>query len=295
MTSYPSNQHQPLAAASAGTVTVGNDIIVNRIGFGTMRLPGPGVWGEPANPTEAKKVLQRAVELGVNFIDTAAYYGPDVANRLIVEALYPYPENLIIATKVGAKRGEDKSWNADMRPENIKAACEENLRQLRLEQLHLVHCRYMTKDVPFAESVGALADLQREGKIRHVGVSNVTLEQLVEAQSITQIASVQNLYNLEHRSHEDVLQACTEQGIIFTPFFPLAMGKLGQTGGPLTAIAQHHHATPAQIALAWLLALSPMMLAIPGTSSQHHLEENIAGAAIHLTPSECATIESALA
>ncbi|HLZ59359.1 MAG TPA: aldo/keto reductase, partial [Ktedonosporobacter sp.] len=261
------------------------------LGFGTMRLPGPGVWGEPTDPAEAKAVLRRAVELGVNFIDTAAYYGPEVSNRLIRETLFPYPEELVIATKLGAKRGADQSWNADMRPERLRAACEENLRQLHLEQLPLVHCRYMEdSDVPFAESLGALVALQREGIIRHIGLSNVTLSQLREAQAITSIVSVENFYNLAYRQNEDLLEACTREQIAFIPFFPLAMGQFEHFGGQLEPLAQRYHATPAQIALAWLLARSPVMLPIPGTSSRPHLEENIAAATIHLTDADMTTL-----
>jgi aryl-alcohol dehydrogenase-like predicted oxidoreductase len=287
-----SHEHTP--AATAGTVTLGKDTVVNRFGFGTMRLPGKDIWGEPENPTEAKAVLRRAVELGVNFLDTAAYYGPEVSNRLIAETLYPYPDDLIIATKFGAIRGADKSWNPGLRPENIRAACEDNLRQLRLDQLHLVHCRQMeNSDVPFVDSVATLAELQHEGKIRYIGVSNVNIQQLKDAQTITQVVSVQNLYNLVSRDGEDVLDFCTQQGIAFSPFFPLAIGQLGQGHGVLTEIAQRHSATPAQIALAWLLARSPIMLAIPGTSSVQHLEENLAATAIQLTDAEVAELEHA--
>jgi pyridoxine 4-dehydrogenase len=295
MTSEKNGEPKELSAQASGTVTLGKNLVVNRLGFGTMRLPGPGVWGEPAHPTEAKAVLQRAVELGVNFIDTAAYYGPAVANRLIQEALYPYPEELVIATKVGAKRGTDQSWSADMRPERLRAACEENVRQLRLEQLHLVHCRYMEdSDVPFTEAVGVLAELQREGIIRHIGVSNVTLEQLREAQSVASIVSVQNFYNVAYRQGEDLLEVCTRERIAFIPAFPLAMGQFDHFGGNLDKLSQRYHATPAQIALAWLLARSPVMLPIPGTSSRSHLEENIAAAGIHLTDADTMTLERGL-
>ena len=281
-----------LPASLAGTVTLGNDTVVNRVGFGTMRLPGPGIWGEPSNPTEARAVLRRAVELGVNFIDTAAFYGPEVSNRLIAETLYPYAEDIVIATKVGAVRGADKSWNAAMDPKSLRAACEDNLRQLRLEQLHLVHCRDMkSKEVPFADSVAALAELQREGKIRHIGVSNVNLQQLTEAQAITTIVSVQNQYNLAQRNEEELVNACTQQNIVFTPYFPLAIGQLGQGQGTLATLAERYSVTPAQIALAWLLAHSPIMLPIPGTSSVKHLEENIAAAAISLTDAEITELE----
>lgn len=292
MVSHSANEHNNQPAAAAGTVILGKDTVVNRFGFGTMRLPGEDIWGEPANPNEARAVLRRAVELGVNFIDTAAFYGPEVSNRLIAETLYPYADDLIIATKVGAVRGADKSWNPAMRPESLRAACEDNLRQLRLDQLHLVHCRHMeNSDVPFTDSVAALAELQREGKIRYIGVSNINMQQLNDAQAITQVVSVQNLYNLVHRDGEDILDVCTKQGIAFSPFFPLAIGQLGQGHGVLAEIAERHQAAPAQIALAWLLARSPIMLAIPGTSSVKHLEENIAATAIQLTDAEVAELE----
>ncbi|GCF06761.1 aldo/keto reductase [Dictyobacter arantiisoli] len=284
-----------LPAIAAGTITLGDDIVVRRMGFGTMRLPGPDVWGEPKDPDEARAVLRRAVELGVNFIDTSAYYGPEVSNRLIAEALYPYPSDLVIATKFGARRTEDKGWVADMTPERLRMACEENLRQLRLEQLHLVHCRYMDdSEIPFAESVGVLAELQREGKIRHIGVSNVSFAQFREAQAITPIVSVQNLYNMSYKQGEELLDACTKEHIAFTPFFPLAMGQLGQANSALEVLAQRYQATAAQISLAWLLARSPQMLVIPGTSSRVHLEENIAAASIHLTETDLAELEHAL-
>lgn len=285
-------KHNNLSAQTAGTLRLGGDLVVHRFGFGTMHLPGPGVWGEPARPEEAKAVLRRAVELGINFLDTAAYYGPEVSNRLIRETLYPYAEDLVIATKVGARRGEDRSWVADMRPERLRAACEENLRQLRLEQLPLVHCRYMEDaDVPFAEAVGALAELQQKGMIRHIGVSSVTLEQLREAQAVAPIVSVENLYNVAYRKSEDLLEVCTREQIAFLPFFPLSMGKLEHFGNSLERLMQRYHATTAQIALAWLLARSPVMLPIPGTSSLAHLEENIASTEISLTDDDMRTLE----
>lgn len=279
------------SVASAGTVTLGNEFVVNRFGFGTMRMPGPNAWGEPSNATEVKAVLRRAVEGGVNFIDTAAYYGPEVANRLIQETLYPYPEQLVIATKVGARRGTDQSWLADMHPERLRLACEDNLRQLRLEQLPLVHCRYMEDaDVPFAESVGVLAELQQKGLIRHIGLSNVTLELLRMAQAITSIATVQNFYNVTYRHDEEVLDVCTREQIAYIPFFPLAMGQLGMFESKLTIVAQRHQATIFQIALAWLLARSPLMLPIAGTSSRVHLDENIAATTIRLTDDDMAIL-----
>ena len=249
--------NKELNASQAGVVTLG-DATINRMAFGTMRLSGPGVWGEPRDPREALRVLRRAVELGVNYLDTAAYYGPLVSDRLIVEALYPFPAELIIGTKVGGWRGSDKSWTSEARPQQLKATIEDNLDRLRLEQLHLVHLRYTGHaDVPFADSLGAMIELRQEGKVRHIGLSNITLEQLIVAQEIVPIASVQNLYNLIDRRDENIIDYCTQQGIPFMSYFPLAVGSLGRDVGPLTTIARRHHATPAQVALAWLRARSP--------------------------------------
>lgn len=275
-----------LNASRAGTVTLG-DLTINRMAFGTMRLPGPGVWGDPTDPDEARRVLRRAVELGVNYVDTAAYYGPLVSDRLIVEALYPYPAGLVIGTKVGGWRSSDKSWTAELHPQKLRATVEDNLSRLRLEQLALVHLRVMEhSDIPFADSLGALAELQREGKIRHIGVSSVTLEQIQAAQQMVRVASVQNLYNLVDRRDEAIVDYCTQHSIPFMPYFPLAVGNLGRETGPLTTIAQRHQATPAQVALAWLLARSPQIVLIPGTASVAHLEENIAAVSIQLSEAE---------
>ena len=284
MQQFPSAHN--LDASQAGVVSLG-DLTINRMAFGTMRLPGPNVWGDPANPDEARQVLRRAVSLGVNYVDTAAYYGPLVSDRLIVEALYPYPAGLVIGTKVGGWRSSDKSWIAELRPQQLTATVEDSLSRLRLEQLSLVHLRAMAHtDVPFLDSLGALAELQRAGKIRHIGVSSVTLAQVQAAQKLVQVASVQNLYNLIDRRDEALIDYCTEQGIAFMPYFPLAVGALGRETGPLTMIAQRHRASPAQVALAWLLARSPQIALIPGTSAVAHLEENIAAGAIHLSDDE---------
>lgn len=282
---------QHLHAAAAGTVTLGGDLTLQRMGYGAMRLPGPGVWGEPADPAGARAVLRRAVDLGVNYFDTAAYYGPEVANRLLREAFYPYPQGLVIGTKLGARREADQSWKPDLQPARLRAGIEDNLRQLSLERLDLVHLRYMgDAGVPFLECLGALIDLRREGKVRHIGLSNVSAAQLAEAQQLVPIASVQNLYNLADRRAEDVLAACTQQGIVFMPFFPLAIGKLAGEQAELAAIARKYQATPAQVALAWLLRHSPQMLVIPGTGSLAHLEENIAAAGIRLAEADYAAL-----
>jgi pyridoxine 4-dehydrogenase len=287
-----SNANQPeLDARRAGTLTMG-DAPIARMGFGTMRLPGPGVWGMPHDPQEARRVLRRAVDLGVNYLDTASFYGPLVSDSLIVEALYPYPAGLIIGTKVGAWRGSDKSWIFEAHPEQLKVSVEDNLVRLRLEQLSLVHLRYnRPSGVPFEDSLGALIELRQAGKIRHIGLSGVTLEELTAAQKLVPIVSVQNLYNLVDRRDEPVLEYCTEQGIPYMPFFPLATGSLGREVGPLSAIGERHHVTPAQVALAWLCVRSPQIVLIPGTRSVAHLEENIASLAIQLEAEEQRALE----
>ena len=287
-------------AAAAGTFKLGGDLEVRRLGFGAMRLPGPGVWGEPKDPDGAKVVLRRAIELGANLIDTAGFYGPEVADRLIAEALHPYPEDLVIAPKVGVKRGPDKSWNPHARPKELRADVEGDLRRLKLERLDLVYLRLgdgrVLEDsgVPLAESFGALAELKEEGKIRHLGLSSVTLETLEEARKIAPVVAVQNLYNLANRSSEALLEACEEEGIAFVPFFPLAIGELAKPEGRVVEIASRRRATPAQVTLAWLLARSPAILLIPGTSSVAHLEENVAAASIQLSEEEIEELADAV-
>ena len=286
MNSQPGDTHKDLNAGLAGTVMLG-DVTINRIAFGTIRLPGPGSWGYPDDAEEMRRVLRRAVDLGVNYLDTAAYYGPLVSDRLIVEALYPYPSGLIIGTKVGGWRGSDRRWTGESHPKQLRGAVEDNLNRLRLEQLPLVHFRYNEhSSVPLVDSLGAMAELQQEGKIRHLGLSSVTLEQIDTAQKMVQVASVQNLYNLVDRRDEDIVAYCTQQGIPFMPYFPLAMGRLGGEVRPLVAIAQRHRAAPAQVALAWLRARSPQMVLIPGTRSLAHVEENIASVNVQLSEEE---------
>jgi pyridoxine 4-dehydrogenase len=277
-------------STEAGTLTLGNELTVSRLGFGAMRITGPGVWGEPEDPAECRAVLRRALELGVNLIDTANSYGPEVSENLIAEALYPYPEGLVIATKGGFTRPGPGRWEPDGRPEALKEACEGSLRRLRLDRIDLYQHHTPDPKVPYEESIGALKELQDEGKVRLVGVSNVDLEELATARSIVDVVSVQNRYNLTDRRSEDVLDECERQGLGFIPWFPLATGQLAQPGGPLDEIAEAHRATPSQIALAWLLARAPVMLPIPGTSSVEHLEENVAAAAIALTEAEFETI-----
>jgi pyridoxine 4-dehydrogenase len=276
-------------ASAAGTLSL-DDLVVNRLGFGAMRLPGPGVWGEPEDPEAVRGVLRRALELGINLIDTADAYGPEVNERQIAEALYPYPEDLVIATKGGLTRPGPGRWERDGRPEHLREACESSLMRLRVERIDLYQLHSPDPEVPFEESVGALAELRTEGKIRHVGLSNVSVGQLEQAQQIVPIVSVQNRYSLVERFSEDVLEICEREGLGFIPWFPLATGRLARPGGPLDEIAARYDATPAQVALAWLLARSPVMLPIPGTSSIEHLEENVAAAAIELDEEEVAKL-----
>jgi len=274
------------------TFNIGGDLEVHRLGFGAMRITGDGIWGPPDDPAAARRLLRRVVELGVDLIDTADSYGPEVSELLIAEALHPYPGSLVIATKGGLRRTGPGKWPADARPERLKECCEASLRRLGLERIDLYQLHTVDSRVPYEESVGALKELQDEGKIRHVGISNVSVEQLEQARSIVEIVTVQNRYNLEDRRCEDVLDACEAAGIGFIPWFPLATGDLAQRGGPLDRIARGHDATPAQIALAWLLARSPVMLPIPGTSSKEHLEENVAATRITLSDEEVAAIGS---
>ncbi|HLI59133.1 MAG TPA: aldo/keto reductase [Solirubrobacteraceae bacterium] len=269
--------------SQSGTFELGGDLRVNRLGYGAMQLTGEGVWGPPADREEALRVLRRAVERGVNFIDTADSYGPAVSEELIHEALHPYPDDLVIATKAGLVRPGPGVWEPVGRPEYLRQQCEMSLRRLGLERIDLFQLHRIDPAVPVAESLGALVELQQEGKIRHIGLSEVTIEELQEAQRTAEIASVQNLYNLANRSAEPLLDHCAEHGIGFIPWFPLATGELARDGGPLQEIAGEIGATPSQLALAWLLRRSPVMLPIPGTSSVSHLEDNLAAASIELS------------
>jgi pyridoxine 4-dehydrogenase len=269
--------------SESGTFELGGTTTVNRLGYGTMQLTGTGVWGPPDDPDEAIRVLRRAVADGVNFIDTADAYGPFVAEELIFEALHPYPDDLVIATKAGFTRAGPGDWRPVGRPEYLRQQCELSLRHLGLERIELLQLHRIDPKVPVAESVGELKLLQDEGKIRHIGLSEVNVAELQEAQQTAEIVSVQNLYNLVNRKAEDVLDHCEAQGIAFIPWFPLATGQLAGSGGPLDQIASELGASPSQLALAWLLRRSPVMLPIPGTSSVAHLEDNLAAAAIELT------------
>jgi pyridoxine 4-dehydrogenase len=274
------------------TFTIGGDLEVHRLGFGAMRITGDGIWGPPDDPEEAKRLLRRVVERGVDLIDTADSYGPEVSENLIAEALHPYPDGLVIATKGGLRRSGPGQWPRDARPERLKECCEASLRRLKLERIDLYQLHSPDNRVPLEESMGALKELKEEGKIRHVGVSNVSVEELERARRVVEVVTVQNRFNLEDRHSEDVLDVCESEGLGFIPWFPLATGRLAEEGGPLDRVARDHDATAAQIALAWLLARSPVMLPIPGTSSIEHFEEDLAAREIELSPDEVAAIGS---
>ena len=289
-----------VSGMTPSTIRLG-DLEVCRLGFGAMRLPGKEVWGEPEDPARARAVVKRVVELGMNFIDSSWYYGPHVANRIIKEALHPYPKDLVIASKLGGRRTPDKGWAAFSKPEELREGCEHDLSELGRDVLDVVHFRYIGAPgaVPFMESLDAMIDLKKQGKIRHLALSNVNAEQLAQALEKTPIVAVQNMFNVgggtgqlaklthaEVEGPEEVLAACEAKGIAYLPFFPLAIGALGKPQPALAAAAEKHRATPAQIAIAWLLARSPVMLPIPGTSSPEHLEENWNARKIELTNDE---------
>ncbi len=270
-------------AEASGTFRLGGDLPIYRLGFGAMRITGPGIWGEPRDRAEAIRVLHRALALGVNFIDTADSYGPYISEELIHAALYPYPKNLVIATKAGLVRTGPDQWHPVGRPEYLRQEVEMSLRRLGLERIDLLQLHRVDPQVPLADQLGVLVDMQHEGKIRHIGLSNVNVEQVRAAQKITPVVSVQNRYNLTERRSEDVLALCEKENYGFIPWFPMATGKLARPGGLLDSLAHQLSATPAQLALAWLLRRSPVMLPIPGTSSVPHLEENVAAALLQLT------------
>ena len=289
------NKHTRIAsaapAANSGTVAIGGDLPVHRLGFGAMQLTGRGVWGEPADRPEAIAVLRRAVELGINLIDTADSYGPYVAEELIREALFPYPDGLVIATKAGLVRTGPDTWIPLGRPEYLRQECEMSLRRLRLERIELFQLHRIDPNVPAEDQFGLLSDLQREGKIRHVGLSEVGVAETEAARRIVPIATVQNLYNLVERKYERVLNHCTRENIGFIPWFPLATGNLVKPGSPLQDISERLKARPSQIAIAWLLRKSPVVLAIPGTSKVKHLEENASAALIDLDDAVMAELD----
>lgn len=270
-------------AATAGTIDVGGDLTVNRLGFGAMRITGPGVWGDPPDHEQAIATLRRAVELDVNFIDTADSYGPDVSENLIAEALHPYADDLVIATKGGFARSGPNKWTPDGRPEHLRSACEGSLRRLRLEQIPLYQFHVPDPNVPYAESVGAIAELQKEGKIRHVGVSNVSPEQLREAQGIVNVVSVQNRFNVTDRASQALLDICEQESLVFLPWAPIQ--QAGKKVAVLSA-ADRLGVTEHQVVLAWMLSFSHAMLPIPGTGSPAHVADNIAAAGLELTGDE---------
>lgn len=280
-----------LNAAASGTFTIGGDLKVNRLGYGSMQLTGKGVWGEPKDPDEAVRVLQRAVELGVNFIDTADSYGPFVAEQLIRKALHPYRDDLIIATKAGLTRSGPNDWRPVGRPEYLRQQAELSLRHLGLERIDLFQLHRIDPQVPLEDQLGELEKLRQEGKIRHIGLSEVSVDELHEASKITKIASVQNLYNLSTRKAEALLEEAEKHDIAFIPWFPLATGKLAREGGPLDEISKRLDAKPAQVALAWLLRRSPVILPIPGTSTVAHLDENIEAAHLQLSDEDFETLD----
>ena len=277
-------------AGHNGELLIANDFLVARLGLGTMRLTGKGIWGEPADRGEAIRVVRRAAELGVNFIDTADSYGPNVSESIIAEALYPYPQSVVIATKGGFERPGPDQWVENGRPEHLKSACESSLRRLRLERIGLYQLHRIDPKVPVENQLGALKDLQAEGKIKHIGLSEVSVRELQHARTIAPIASVQNRYSVTDRGSEDVLDYCEQNDIVFIPWFPLAAGQLSGADSPLRRVAAQKNATPSQVALAWLLARSPVMVPIPGTSNVAHLIENVAAAAITLTEDEFNTL-----
>ena len=271
-----------LTAGASGTFAIGEDLVVNRLGFGAMRITGDGVWGEPKDHDEVIRVLRRAVELGIDFIDTADSYGPEVSERLIAEALHPYPAGLVIATKAGFDRSGPDQWTMNGRPEHLRAACEGSLKRLKVDRIDLYQLHRIDPAVPAEDQLGTFAELQKEGKIKHIGLSEVTVEQILHAQSMVEIMTVQNRYSLGDRGSEAVLEYCEEEEIGFIPWFPLGAGKLTQPGGALARTAEEMKITTGQLALAWLLWRSPVMLPIPGTSSVKHLEENVAAAGIEV-------------
>ena len=277
----------------AGSIAIGGDLRVRRLGFGAMRITGKGVWGDPPDRKAAVALLRHVVARGVNFIDTADSYGPAVSEELIAEALHPYPSDLVVTTKGGYRRPGPDRWEADGRPASLREACHASLKRLKLQRVDLYQLHGVDSKVPLAESIGALVDLQKEGKIRHIGVSNVSVAQLREARALARIVSVQNRYNVEDRGFDDVLDTTSADGLAFLPWRPLGAGALSGPGGTLHQVATRLGATPLQVALAWLLGRSPAMLPIPGTSSIAHFEDNLAGAALRLSDGDMAALSAA--
>jgi pyridoxine 4-dehydrogenase len=277
-------------ASAAGQITLGGDLTVNRLGFGAMRITGPGIWGPPADVPTAVRVVQRAVQLGVNFIDTADSYGPEVSEEIIAQALHPYPAGLVIATKGGLVRPGPDVWNPNGQPKHLRAACEGSLRRLRLERIDVYQFHMPDPRVPLADSIGELLRLQKEGKIRHIGISNVSLDQLKQAERLTPLVSVQNRFNLEDRRSDGVLEYCEKKSMAFIPWAPLDSGRHAQQSGSgsqaLVRVAERHKVSVGAAAIAWLLSHSKEMLPIPGTGSVQHVEENVAAGSIQLTPED---------
>jgi len=280
-------------AAKAGEFLIGNDLRVTRLGFGAMRITGDGIWGPPADRTECIRVLRRAVELGIDFIDTADSYGPGVSEEIIAEALHPYPANLVIATKGGYERPGPNRWVENGKPEHLRSACEDSLRRLRLDRIDLYQLHRIDPKVPADDQLGTLKALQAEGKIKYIGLSEVSISQIQHAQTIVPVVSIQNRYSLADRGSEDVLKYCEKEKLAFIPWFPLAAGKLSGGNSPVQRVAEQLKATPSQVALAWLLSRSPVMLPIPGTSKVKHLEENVAAAALKFDEKEMQELASA--
>src|ERR1700726_3992003 len=274
------------AAAAAGTLLIGGDLPVHRLGFGAMRLTGPGVWGPPADRKAAQRVLRRALELGINFIDTADSYGPGVSEEIIAEALHPYPAGLVIATKGGFERPGPNQWVENGTPGHLRSACEGSLRRLRLDRIDLYQLHRIDPKVPAEDQLGTLKDLQAQGKIKHIGLSEVSVRQIHHARTIVPIVSVQNRYSITDRGSEAVLEYCEKERMGFIPWFPLAAGRVSGPESPLRRMAAQWKATPSQVALAWLLARSPVMLPIPGTSRVEHLEENVVAAELKIDASK---------
>ena len=278
-----------VTAVLAGTIEIGGDLTVNRFGFGAMRLTGDGIWGEPADPEECRRVLRRVIDLGINFIDTADSYGPEVSERLIGETLYPYPDDFVIATKAGLTRPGPGQWLPNGRPEYLKKQVEGSLRRLRVDELDILQLHRPDPKVPLEDSIGALIELKDQGKIRHIGLSNVSVEQLNQAERLTPIVSVQNRYNVFDRESEPMLEQCSLEELAFIPWRPVGGGDLGER--VVEEIARRYKATPTQLGLAWLLSHSPVMLPIAGTSKVAHLEENLAAAALELAPADLAALD----
>lgn len=274
------------------TFSIGGDLPVHRLGYGAMQLPGPGVWGEPADRAAAVRVVQAAVEQGVDFIDTADSYGPEISEQIIAEALHPYPDGLVIATKAGLTRQGPHIWTPVGRPAYLKQQVELSLRHLEVERIDLIQLHRIDPEVPLADQLGAFVELREQGKVRHIGVSEVSVEELRAAREITEIVSVQNLYNLTTRQSQDVLDYATEHGIAFIPWFPIATGDLAAPDSPVADIARELDATPSQVALAWLLQKSPVMLPIPGTKSVDHLTENLGAARLTLSAEDMARLDA---